>query len=232
MSPLQRRFGLPTDLTPFFCHSVLLIVHLLSFIWAMCPEHFHLVLVTHWTRSVTLVLCLMMVLWILSFSLTCSIFLSMARWLVSSVFTNWMAQFEIFDNLPTASRTVSYTYTQMAKAQLCVNQVRHIEHSSRSPCRVPCGTNRQLSYEDRQSWNHTYPSFYFFGWNHYPENEERKQEYLEKTLDDELQKMSHIKARKFKPRQRLEPGPHHKKKSYVLTTAPRIAPEQHPFTLY
>ena len=35
-----QRFGLPTDLTSFICHSVLLIVHLLSFIWAMCPAHF------------------------------------------------------------------------------------------------------------------------------------------------------------------------------------------------
>ena len=32
MSSLQRRFGLPTDLTPFICHSVLLIVHLLCII--------------------------------------------------------------------------------------------------------------------------------------------------------------------------------------------------------
>ena len=43
-SSLQRRFGLPTDLTPSVCHSVLLIVHLLSFIRAMCPAHFHYVL--------------------------------------------------------------------------------------------------------------------------------------------------------------------------------------------
>ena len=53
---IQRRFGLPTDLTPFICHSVLLIVHLLSFIWAMCPAHFRFVLVMYWTTSVTLVL--------------------------------------------------------------------------------------------------------------------------------------------------------------------------------
>ena len=62
MSSLQRRFGLPTDLTPFICHSVLLIVHLLSFVRAMCPAHFHFVLVTYWTMLATLVLCLMVVL--------------------------------------------------------------------------------------------------------------------------------------------------------------------------
>ena len=90
MSSLQHRFGLQTDLTPFICHSVLLIVHLLSFIWVMCPAHFHFVLVMYWTMSVTLVLCLclMMVLRILSFSLPLSILLSISRWLVSSFFSN------------------------------------------------------------------------------------------------------------------------------------------------
>ena len=34
--------------------------------------------------------------------------------------------------------------------------------------------------------------------------EGRKPDYAEKTHDDELEKMSHSKARKFKPRQRLE----------------------------
>ena len=81
MSSLQWRFGLQTDLTPCVCHIVLLTVHLLSFIRAMCPAHFHFVLVTYWTMSTTLVLCLMILLRILSFSLTLSIFLSMARWL-------------------------------------------------------------------------------------------------------------------------------------------------------
>ena len=78
MSSLQRRFGLPADLTPSVCHSVLLIVHLSSFIRAMCPAHFDFVLVTYWTMSVTLVLCLMVVLRILSSSLTLSILLSIA----------------------------------------------------------------------------------------------------------------------------------------------------------
>ena len=36
--------------------------------------------------------------------------------------------------------------------------------------------------------------------------EGRKPEYLEKTPDDELQKMPHTKARKFKPQARLEPA--------------------------
>ena len=66
------------DLTRSVCHSVLLLVHLLSFIRAMCPAHFNFVLVTYWTMSVTLVLYLMLVLRILSFSLTVSILLSIA----------------------------------------------------------------------------------------------------------------------------------------------------------
>ena len=88
MSSLQQRFGLPTDLTPSVCHSVLLIVHLSSFTQAMCPAHVHFVLVTYWTMSVTLVLCPMVVLRILSSSLILSNLLSIARWLVSSFFTN------------------------------------------------------------------------------------------------------------------------------------------------
>ena len=68
MSSLQGRFGLSTDLTPFICHTVLLIVHLLIFIRSMCPAHFDFIFVMYWTMSVTLVLCLMMALRILSLS--------------------------------------------------------------------------------------------------------------------------------------------------------------------
>ena len=39
MSSLQECFGLPADLTPFICHSLLLVVHL-SFIRVMCPAPF------------------------------------------------------------------------------------------------------------------------------------------------------------------------------------------------
>ena len=94
MSSLQRRFGLPTDLTPSVCHSVLLIVHLFSFIRAMSPALFHCVLVTYWTMSVTLVLCLMVVLRILSFSLTLSILLSQqATFCISQISSR-----HLFDN--------------------------------------------------------------------------------------------------------------------------------------
>ena len=67
-------------------YTVLLIVHLLSFIWAMCSAHFHFILAVCWTMSVTQLLCLKMMLRILSCSLILSTFLSMAHWLVSSFF--------------------------------------------------------------------------------------------------------------------------------------------------
>ena len=85
-SSLQRRFGLPVDLMQFKCHFVFLMDHLLSFVRAMCPAHFHFALVTYWTMSVSLVRCPMMALWTLYFSLIFSIFLSLALLLVSSSF--------------------------------------------------------------------------------------------------------------------------------------------------
>ena len=96
MSSLQRRFGLLTDLTLFICRSVFLTVHLLSFIRVMCPAYVHSTMSMCWTMSVSLVLCLMMVLRILSFSLTLSIFLSMARWLVSGVFTDTLVRHHVW----------------------------------------------------------------------------------------------------------------------------------------
>ena len=99
------RFGLLADLRPSVCHSVLLIVHLLYFIRAMCPAHFHLVLVTYWTMSVTLVLCLMVELRILSSSLTSSILLYIARWLLSSFFTNGFVRDHVWHPYVFAGKT-------------------------------------------------------------------------------------------------------------------------------
>ena len=44
------------------------------------------------------------------------------------------AQSEIFDNLLTAPRTVSNTYTQVARAWSCANDVQHIERLSSATC--------------------------------------------------------------------------------------------------
>ena len=57
--------------------------------------------------------------------------------------------------------------------------------------------------------------------------EGRKPEYTEKTHDDELQKMAHTKARKFKPLGRLESALYHwwqGRKADALTVTPRVDP--------
>ena len=53
----------------------------------------------------------------------------------------------------------------------------------------------------------------------------RKPEYPEKTPGDELQKMPHTTARRFKPQARLEPAQQHwwqARKADVLTITPRV----------
>ena len=57
--------------------------------------------------------------------------------------------------------------------------------------------------------------------------EGRKAEYPEKTPGDELQKMPHTTARRFKPQARLEPAQQHwwqARKADMLTVTPRVAP--------
>ena len=57
--------------------------------------------------------------------------------------------------------------------------------------------------------------------------EGRKSEYPEKTPGDELQKMPHTTARRFKPQARLEPAQQHwwqARKADMLTVTPRVAP--------
>ena len=55
--------------------------------------------------------------------------------------------------------------------------------------------------------------------------EGRKLEYPEKTSGDELQKMPHTTARRFKPQARLEPAQWHwwqARKANMLTVTPRV----------
>ena len=57
--------------------------------------------------------------------------------------------------------------------------------------------------------------------------EGRKPDYPEKTPDDELLKMPHTKARKFKPQTRLEPTLEHRwqaRKADMLTITTRVTP--------
>ena len=56
--------------------------------------------------------------------------------------------------------------------------------------------------------------------------EGRKPEYPEKTPGDELQKMPHTTAQRFKPQARLEPAQLHwwqARKADMLTVTPRVA---------
>ena len=50
-----------------------------------------------------------------------------------------------------APQTVSNTYDQVARAQLCANHVQLIAHSSGATCHVPRGTKGPLSYSVWQS---------------------------------------------------------------------------------
>ena len=65
------------------------------------------------------------------------------------------------------------------------------------------GTAQLLSLTELKS--HLF-ELYFIGWTIKPMKEERKPEYPEKTPGDELQKMPHATARRFKPQARLEPA--------------------------
>ena len=62
-------------------------------------------------------------------------------------------------NLLNALRTVSNTYTQVARAQSCANHVQHIGRLSCVTCYVPRGTKEQLSYWVWQSSNRINLSF-------------------------------------------------------------------------
>ena len=64
MSSLQWHFGVPVDVMPLICYSVLLMVHLLSFILVMCQAHFHLAFVAFCICDKCLLLILYPVAWL------------------------------------------------------------------------------------------------------------------------------------------------------------------------
>ena len=85
------------------------------------------------------------------------------------------------------------------------------------------GTAQLLSLTELKS--HLF-ELYFIGWTIKPMKEGRKPEYPEKTPGDELQKMPHTTARRFKPQTRLEPSQQHwwqARKADMLTVTPRVA---------
>ena len=77
MSSHHLRLGLPLDLFPFLtCRSVVLIVHLLSFMRATWPAHFHFAFVIISMTSFIFVFSLIIEFDIFSISFIPSIFLS------------------------------------------------------------------------------------------------------------------------------------------------------------
>ena len=113
------------------------------------------------------------------------------------------------------------------RAQSCANYVQHIERSPCATCRVMCHVVRRDSSAvkyDRVEIAFIWVLFYWL--NHQPMKEGRKPEFPEKTPGDELQKMPHAKARRFKPQARLEPAQQHwclAKKADVLIVVPHVA---------
>ena len=68
---------------------------------------------------------------------------------------------------------------------------------------------------------------YFIGRTIKPMKEGRKPKCPEKTPGDELQKMPHTTARRFKPQARLKPAQQYwwqARKADILTVTPRVAP--------
>ena len=100
MSSLKRRVGLPTDLSPFY--MPLWSIHCLSFGRCVKPISCSLRIRL---MFITLALCLMMVPRVLSFSLTFSSFLSIVRWLVSTLFTNAFVSDHVCHNYAIANKT-------------------------------------------------------------------------------------------------------------------------------
>ena len=97
-------------------------------------------------------------------------------------------------------------HAQVAGAQSCANHVQHIERLSRASVMLCAtwyeGTAQLLSLTELKL--HLF-QLYFIGWTIKPMKEGKKPEYPEKTPGDELQKMPHNTARRFKPQVRLEP---------------------------
>ena len=97
-------------------------------------------------------------------------------------------------------------YAQVARAQSCANHVQHIE------CLCASVMLRATWYERTAQLlslielkSHLF-ELYFIGWTIKLMKEGRKPENPEKTPGDQLQKMPHTTARRFKPQVRLEPA--------------------------
>ena len=91
MSSCHLLLGRPLDLFPLpGCHSVQRLVHLLSFILAVCPAHLHFCFSVYSIMSVIFVLFLISEHGNLSCSFRFNIYFSIALWAVLSLFVIYL----------------------------------------------------------------------------------------------------------------------------------------------
>ena len=86
---------------------------------------------------------------------------------------------DFFYNLLTATRIVSSTYAQVARAQSCANHVQDIKRLSHAACRDKCHVVRRDS-SATECKSHLF-ELYFTGWTIKPMKEGRKSEHPKKT---------------------------------------------------
>ena len=164
--------------------------------------------------------------WILSCSLTVSIYLYKAHWFVSSFFTN------VFDNDSNNNNDDNYTDNKSNRIQTCklrffksphctAIHLQHIDSSGRGTivckshathwalttynmlCYVPHGTKGHLNYQVWQTLNHIHLSFILLAEPLADEGGEETRVPGENHWY-ELQNMPHTRSWRFKPQARFE----------------------------
>ena len=105
-----------------------------------------------------------------------------------------------------AANCLQHVRSSGPSANVCKSCATHRAFIS-CKCHVMCHSVRRDSSAvkfERELKSHLF-ELYFIGWTIKPMKEGRKPEYPEKTPGDELQKMPHTTARRFKPQTTLEP---------------------------
>ena len=106
-----------------------------------------------------------------------------------------------FYNFLTATRTVSKWSDYSVQLICYTSSAYHVQH-------VVCTWYEETGHlSSLTEFKSHLLELNFIGWNNQLIKEGRKPEYPEKTHDDELKKMPHAKAWKFKPQLKLKPAP-------------------------
>ena len=115
------------------------------------------------------------------------------------------------------SRSAANTYAQVARAQSCANHVQRIQRLSRAACRVTCHVVRKDSSAIQyDSVNRIYFCYILLAESLTDEGGEETVVPGE-NLWRRASEMPHTKARRLKPRARLEPAHLHWWQAWVLT---------------